>query len=206
MVGQTISHYEITEKIGAGGMGVVYKGRDLKLGRPVALKFLPAGAGDKQAIERFEREARTASTLNHPSICTIYEIDEVAGQQFIAMELLEGRTLRELIEAAGHRAAGGGGDSTHTQEEHLSTMSGVAVGTVAYMSPEQARAEELDARSDLFSLGLVLYEMATGVRTFGGSSTAIIFDQILNRVPASPIMLNPTVPTRSASTNGRLLR
>jgi len=286
MTGKTISHYRILEKLGGGGMGVVYKAEDTKLGRLVALKFLPPGSGvrdsgfgkragrvafapDATALERFKREARAASALNHPNICTIHDIDEYEGQPFIAMELLEGETLKQrisvgarhgvplptdtlldlaiqiadaldaahakgiihrdikpanifvtqrgqakildfglakltpqILRSAQHDIKGGVTLSvsegsrdlpTASLDEELLTSPGAVMGTVAYMSPEQARGEELDARTDLFSFGAVLYEMATGRQAFGGTTTAVIFTAILTQAPTSPLSLNPEV-------------
>src|SRR5205807_64653 len=191
MIGQTISHYRIVEKLGGGGMGVVYKAEDTELGRFVALKFLPEDvAHDPQALERFRREARAASALNHPNICTIYEIGKHGDQSFIAMEFLDGLTLKHRIagkpvetdvllgfglakvaQTSIFSSQGISANAATVDEQHL-TSPGSTLGTVAYMSPEQARARELDARSDLFSFGAVLYEMATGQLPFRGESFA----------------------------------
>src|SRR5215472_5602972 len=251
MQGKTISHYRILSPLGRGGMGVVYKAEDIRLGRTVAVKFVPETmAGDRMAVERFLREARAASALNHPNICTVHDIGEYEGRPFLVMECLEGRALRDVILAtpldlpavldfaiqmvdaldAAHAALivhrdikpanifvtrrgqvkimdfglakvgparlSGAGDSQASTAalDELVTSPGSTLGTVAYMSPEQARGEELDTRSDLFSFGVVLYEMLTRASPFQGNTTALTFVAILHNAPAPPSQLRPDLP------------
>src|ERR1700719_4155356 len=252
LIGRTISHYRILAKLGHGGMGVIYRAEDTRLKRNVALKFLPEDSRDPSALGRLRREAQAASALNHPNICTIYDIGETEGEYFIAMEVLEGQTLRERISGKplplglllelGVQVADGleaahihgvihrdlkpsnifvtsrgrakildfglasrtrpnfspantpNGEITLTLDEQHLTSPGEVLGTIAYMSPEQARGEELDSRTDIFSLGSVLYEMATGRPPFAGRTSALLFDSLLHHTPAPPSSLNPEIP------------
>ena len=260
MIGSVVSHYRVVDRLGAGGMGVVYRAEDLRLGRHVAMKFLPESAtADPLATERFQREARTTSALNHPNICTLHDVGEHEGRRFIVMELIDGATLDKVLGAGALPVdrvidisinVADALDAAHSEgilhrdikpgnifitkrgqvkvvdfglakmmphrsgltpvdvtiaEQHDLTSAGMAVGTVAYMSPEHARGEAIDQRSDLFSLGVVMYEMATGVQTFKGQTTAVIFDQILNRVPVPPSAINPDVIPTLEHIIGRLL-
>jgi serine/threonine protein kinase len=248
MIGKTVTHYRIVGPLGTGGMGVVYSGEDVRLGRPVALKFVPEElARDRQAVERLISEARTASGLNHPNICTIHDIGEHEGQPFIVMELLKGQTLRDRLASAPlkthdvidlgiqvadaldcahqrsiiHRDIKPANlflvergpvkvldfglaklvpnqasvSTTEIQTRDL-TAHGVTLGTVSYMSPEQVTGEELDGRTDLFSLGVVMYEALTGHAPFTGKTTAVIFSAILTRAPVAPVVFNPDLPLR----------
>jgi serine/threonine protein kinase/tetratricopeptide (TPR) repeat protein len=253
LVGQTLGHYKILDQLGAGGMGVVYRAQDTKLGRQVALKVLPTGStATEEAVERFRREARTASSLNHPNICTIYGFDEHDGQLYLAMELLDGEPLdrrlsgrpielKHMLDIAAqvadaldaahaegilhrdvkpanifitrrgpvkvldfglaklspeYRRSGRHLDARHetSPPEHFTSVAGTTVGTIAYMSPEQARGDEVDPRTDLFSFGVVIYEMATGRQSFPGHTTAVVFDGILNRDPVPPSAINGVLP------------
>src|SRR5688572_29735297 len=260
MIGSVVSHYRVVDRLGAGGMGVVYRAEDLRLGRHVAMKFLPESAtSDPLATERFQREARTTSALNHPNICTLHDVGEHEGRRFIVMELIDGATLDKVLGAGALPVdrvidiainVADALDAAHSEgilhrdikpgnifiskrgqvkvvdfglakmmphrsgltpvevtlaEQHALTSAGMAVGTVAYMSPEHARGEPVDQRSDLFSLGVVMYEMATGVQTFKGQTPAVIFDQILNRVPVPPSHINPNVIPTLEQVIGRLL-
>src|SRR5262245_25747626 len=255
MIGRAISHYRVLSSLGSGGMGVVYLAEDERLGRQVALKFLPAeSATSRQALERFRVEARAASSLSHPGICAIYDIGDDDGTPYIVMEALKGESLRDrinrgplkvadlldvavqladaldaahaqgiihrdikpsnifvgdknrtkildfglakLAQSTGPLSSGAATRALNASTHRDLTMPGSALGTVSYMSPEQARGEEVDTRTDLFSLGVVLYEMATGIQAFGGSTQAIVFDAILNRTPHPITHINPSIPPR----------
>src|SRR5689334_15401901 len=258
MIGQTVSHYRIVGKLGGGGMGIVYEAEDVRLGRHVALKFIPEKlVGDQKALERFEREARAASQLNHPNICTIHEIDDNNGQPFIVMEKLEGESLKQKIRGKAldidevldigiqvadaliashakgivHRdikpanifltpngqakvldfglaklaRSSSSGITDDTPIEDSLTAVGVIPGTAVYMSPEQARSEELDPRSDLFSFGVVLYEMCTGKKPFAGTNVVTTLDAVLHQKPVSPLKLNPSLPIEMEGIIGRAM-
>src|SRR5271163_302818 len=258
MIGQTVSHYRILGKLGGGGMGVVYEAEDLKLGRHVALKFIPENlAGDPKSLERFTREARAASLLNHPNICTIHGIEDNGGHPFIVMEKLEGESLKQCISgqplptekvldvsiqvadalAASHAKGivhrdikpanifltpngqvkildfglaklakdGSVGTSTDSSLEESLTQVGVIPGTAVYMSPEQARSEDLDVRSDIFSFGVVLFEMATGKKPFTGSNVITTLHAVMNSKPVSPRSINPSVPAELEAIIGKAM-